>query len=282
MRDVILFFASLAGAAILTALAVIVSPQSPLWQAILYGGAYVLLVCAILLFLDWLHPLRDRARVISLIGMVIFGLGFVGCGALYFWPSPAVAIKKDDIAPTVTQSPDDSHRPKLLWECEFMAMPNTIPSGGKINSVQASLNQDGTMQIGFGSQSGQPGAPSGYDKLDVNLFTQRCSLTNFGNDTIFSVLIDIGATFIELPHYLDVQENKIIATGSTKFLLSSLDRGRGDPFVVYLFSNNRKYAVQFTLPMTVSYITEQDGPRMEVKLLPSTNTVSVFPPQPKT
>jgi hypothetical protein len=71
MREILWFFASLAGAAILTALAAIMPPQSPVWRGILYGGICILLTCAILIFLDMRRPLKERKRVVPLIGMVV-------------------------------------------------------------------------------------------------------------------------------------------------------------------------------------------------------------------
>lgn len=91
MREVLWFVASLAGAAILTALAILVSPKSPIWRTILWGAAYILLVCAVLIFLDMRRPLRDRNRMLPLIGLVIFGIAFLGCSAWYFWPTRGAA-----------------------------------------------------------------------------------------------------------------------------------------------------------------------------------------------
>jgi hypothetical protein len=101
MRETLWFFASLAGAAVLTALAVILSPQSPVWRDLLFGGGYLLLACAVLIFLDMQQPLRERPKMIPLIGMVVFGLGFLGCAVLYYWPS-------DPTTASVSQSPNDN------------------------------------------------------------------------------------------------------------------------------------------------------------------------------
>ena len=49
MREAISFIASLAGAAVLTALAAEVPPESLFWRDLLYGGIIVLLLCAIVL-----------------------------------------------------------------------------------------------------------------------------------------------------------------------------------------------------------------------------------------
>ena len=104
MREILWFFASLAGAAILTALAVIVSPQSLFWRAVLFGGIYLLLICAVLISLDMRKPLKERSKMVPLIGMVVFGLGFIGCTIWYIWPqnfsqsaSPRPAPENDEL-----------------------------------------------------------------------------------------------------------------------------------------------------------------------------------------
>lgn len=52
MREFIYFLASLAGAAVLTALAVLIEKQSPIWGELLWGGTVLLGICAILLLID--------------------------------------------------------------------------------------------------------------------------------------------------------------------------------------------------------------------------------------
>ena len=52
MREIVFFVASLAGAAILTALAVLNPEASLLWKNVLRGGIAVLAICALVLFID--------------------------------------------------------------------------------------------------------------------------------------------------------------------------------------------------------------------------------------
>ncbi len=108
MREALWFLASLAGAAIMTALAIMVAPDSPFWRDLLWGGVYVFIVCAVLILLDMLQPLRERARVLPLIGMVVFGIAFIGCAAAYFLGSSA-AIKP----PTVPAAREDRTPPRV-------------------------------------------------------------------------------------------------------------------------------------------------------------------------
>ena len=71
MREIVSFVASLAGAAILTALAVLNPEASLFWKNVLRGGIAILAICALVLFID---IIRRR------------WLGFIG--RAYFWRSP--------------------------------------------------------------------------------------------------------------------------------------------------------------------------------------------------
>jgi hypothetical protein len=228
MRETLWFFASLAGAAILTALAVILPPQSALWSGILYGAIYLLLACAILIFLDMRKPLRERRKVIPLIGMIIFGLGFLGCAVWYFWPTieTVAAAPQNDVVPSQTKEttkPTASKQVSLLWEYELMRMPSVIPGGGRINNIQTSIHDDNTPSISFGGQSGEPGSPSGWDQTGANFLAQRCSLINFGEETIFNMPLTFNAAFVTMSD--GHSGSQIVARTSTTMLVTSLDSG---------------------------------------------------------
>jgi hypothetical protein len=65
MREVIFFVASLAGAALLTALAVIVAPTSPFWQWVLWSSAGILVLCAIALFVDIIRRVSAKRNILQ-------------------------------------------------------------------------------------------------------------------------------------------------------------------------------------------------------------------------
>lgn len=60
MRELFYFIASLAGASILTALAILLRPGSPIWKAILWGGIGVFIACACLILIDYFRPNSSR------------------------------------------------------------------------------------------------------------------------------------------------------------------------------------------------------------------------------
>lgn len=115
MREFLYFVASLAGAAMLTALAVLYAPELHLWGIVLYISAGILALCAIGLLVDMI---RRSARLIGieragwqfLIGAMVCASIF---DAWFFWAvySQAVALPpKQDVAqkpppPTVKEPP---------------------------------------------------------------------------------------------------------------------------------------------------------------------------------
>lgn len=56
MREILFFIASIAGAAVLTALGIVLAPTSPVWRWVLWGGASVFIGCASILAIDYFKP----------------------------------------------------------------------------------------------------------------------------------------------------------------------------------------------------------------------------------
>jgi hypothetical protein len=65
MREILFFVASLAGAALLTALAVIVAPTSPFWQWVLWTSTGTLVLCAIALFVDIIRRVPTKKNILQ-------------------------------------------------------------------------------------------------------------------------------------------------------------------------------------------------------------------------
>jgi hypothetical protein len=130
--------------------------------------------------------------------------------------------------------------------------------------------------MSFGSQSGEPGSPSGWDQTGANFLAQRCSLINFGEETIFNMPLTFNVKFVAMSD--GHSGSQIVARTSTTMLVTSLDSGRTSPFVVYILTLNRRVAVQIELPMTASYIIAGDETRKEANFLPTgTNPITLFP-----
>jgi hypothetical protein len=70
MREIIFFIASIAGAAVLTALAIVLAPTSPIWKWVLWGGAAVFLGCAGVLAVDYFKP-ENQSLLKSFLGLSV-------------------------------------------------------------------------------------------------------------------------------------------------------------------------------------------------------------------
>ena len=66
MREWAFFIASLAGAAVFTALAVLVRPDSPLWKWLLSGGIAVFAAAALVILADIVRPDGNRVWLLGL------------------------------------------------------------------------------------------------------------------------------------------------------------------------------------------------------------------------
>lgn len=122
MRELIYFIGSLAGAALLTALGIIGAPAFGAWTVVAYVAALVLVLCAIWLLVD-LFGRTARQKMLPLIGMVIFGIGFAGCGAWFFWPM-------------VSSSPPPAKQDRWTWNALTAAEMDNLYS--KLRSIPRS------------------------------------------------------------------------------------------------------------------------------------------------
>ena len=119
MRDIVLLIASLAGAAVLTALAILIRPESPLWKALLWGGIAVFVACACVLLFDYFKP---DSRPIFLIGAatgiaLFFGFGIaliLDSRSLVPQGSKPIQIVFRNEAPFVTVAPAGVNRRRMI------------------------------------------------------------------------------------------------------------------------------------------------------------------------
>jgi hypothetical protein len=81
MREVANFIGSLAGAAILSALAILVRPEAPLWKFLLWGGIGIFVACASVIIIDYFKP---QGKAVLLAGLALGIALFVGCGIAFY------------------------------------------------------------------------------------------------------------------------------------------------------------------------------------------------------
>lgn len=71
----------------MTALAVLLRPDSPIWKWLLWGGVVVFVACAVVFLAGIIKP---GGRVFPLIGIGVGILIFGGCGIAYFFERPSL------------------------------------------------------------------------------------------------------------------------------------------------------------------------------------------------
>jgi hypothetical protein len=135
VRELLYFIASLAGAAVLTALAVIVPPESALWRGVLYGGIVVLGATSIAILIDMFIPLAtmERKAKFTVAGCLAVMLA-VGGGWFYAqyptslntmrgWFLPLTAPPKLPPTPPPTPRKVDGTLSASYYKCKDRQMP---------------------------------------------------------------------------------------------------------------------------------------------------------------
>ena len=87
MRDLFYFIGSLAGAAVLTALAIVVPPESLIWRVVLYVGIAVFVTAAIGILIDMFAPAISTNRKLK---FTAYGclIATIVVGGLWFYVQP--------------------------------------------------------------------------------------------------------------------------------------------------------------------------------------------------
>lgn len=181
MREFLYFTASLAGAALLTALGIIYAPALGTWNIVAYVAAGVLSLCAIGLLADIIRH-ADRRKMIPLIGMVVFGGAFFVSAAWYFWPYPSK-----------TESGAVAASNGFFAECQQQIGPIKIPTEG-LYFIQVSETDGGGLghlPVTDPSQIGQT-----YNiSTDKTVEALQCRLYNYESLPALDVTLSFKASF---------------------------------------------------------------------------------------
>jgi hypothetical protein len=168
--------------------------------------------------------------MIPIIGMVVCGLGFLGCVAWYFWPP---SVPQREAAPLQAKEaiqPGAQKQVSLLWECQTARLPNVVPSGG-VNTIETTIDDDGTNpNVDFVFSNAPPGSP--YRK--GHFLAQKCSLINFGDETIFDIPIVFNVSFTSVSDERSGIKN-VVAKGRPR--MYPLEALIGDEIIHILYTS---------------------------------------------
>lgn len=116
MRDLLYFIGSLAGAAVLTALAIVVPPESLVWRVVLYVGIAVFVAAAIGILIDMFAPTIAVSRKLRLtVYGFLFAATLVGAGWFYLQFPKSLELARTWFPPLmVPKSPSAPLTPKKL------------------------------------------------------------------------------------------------------------------------------------------------------------------------
>lgn len=267
MRESAFFIASLAGAAVLTALAILLPPESPFWRWTLWGGVGVFLACACVIAINTVRPESDW-RLLA--GM---GLGialFISCAIpLFFNQSSRSAIVEK-------AEPINSLVRKLIVNCEsYVPRPTKFREDKKLYMTQIINPRLGNQQsIVFSVANTSFPAGTGdikWDDTDTPISFGRCEIINYSAENLFRVSFDMPVYWQKVIKTENGTTNgDIIATTTVKspeFDLAA-QVAKSDFFYLY---NRSDYYVFIEKPLTASiYTSDSDKPKI-VKLIPSSS-----------
>ena len=101
-------------------------------SAFFYGGIGVMSLSAVWLVTE--HTEKARRPMLTLVLMVVCGVGFVAAAAVRFWPMKPVT--------TASQGKSaDYSLPSLFMECRPGLMPKIVPASGEIKYVSFGFDQ---------------------------------------------------------------------------------------------------------------------------------------------
>jgi hypothetical protein len=110
-------------------------PPALVRAGVFVGVALIILGAGLVLNSTWSAARQGRRRMLPLIGMAVFGLGFLGCAAWYFWPAkemPAQTIAKlAELGWTV--KPSDA---EILFEVNARPLPPMKESASYFSEIK--------------------------------------------------------------------------------------------------------------------------------------------------
>jgi hypothetical protein len=262
MRELAYFIASVAAAAVMTALALILRPESPLSKVLLWGGIGLFTACAYVVALDYLKPDGNRYFLIgSALGIALL----VGFGTAYLFESPLPSDENKNQSSKTGEIADFN----LLLECSAnfqTSFPAVVPPEGSIKIFTAITMQQGGA-VGGGGREGTSGEkwewPPNFVK---NLSLAKCRLTNYGQATIFNVELRGTAYFDRIERTGPGSFTAKDRVNEVRYIIpiTKLESGKENGSTFYLH-NQSMYVAQFIFDPIAYYVAA--GEPKQVRLV---------------
>jgi hypothetical protein len=255
VRENVMFIASLAGAAILTALAVLVRPESPLWKALLWSGIAIFLACACIILFDYFKP---GSKPILLVGA---GLGIallLGCG---------IALVADAINANLEAA-------NISVECRQAILPQTVGPSETVYILNLfplpPENGGGGLETRFNQSGKEWKWPTDDISSAIYLSAYRCEVTNYGTKPVFDFGMTLDLSFYEAVIPSDQTNSKTY--GKLKLHrgwlvpVPKIDSSHLNAFVFYIFNGLEDMIVNVLIPKVGVARQLGDDKRHEVNL----------------
>lgn len=171
----------------------------PIWAIDLcfFGGiilTFGLIVGATVVALHAERPDKpEEHRMIAIVGMVVFGVGFLTCTAWYFWPLSTHNVPHNGTAHIPTSS---SGLLRFVVECEPQWPPSVIHAGETYAEMQIYHGEKGGLALIRAADKDLPSLHETDDMARMRLpMPWRCVVSYYGGSTLVDVTIQVHLIF---------------------------------------------------------------------------------------
>lgn len=236
-----------------------------------YAAAYLWAALAFVPSVGFLLFLASTGELPLTVQRIFIGVAGAAVGTL------TLLFLGEFLRPT-TNTEASSQPAALLVEWKWSKLPTSFPTSGIVWTMHI------VSQLEAGGQplllSPRPGSPG--DKLTWGEDTRqyggvyRCDITNYADYPIFNLVMHFKTEFFK-PEADGSRkaETPVSESYDRPITISKLDPK--ETFSFYAFSDSKMY-VSVQLPMEVTYLRDEIGPRAAARLLPQADkTISLFP-----
>ena len=227
-----------------------------------------------------------RRRMIAVIFMTVFGVGFIISLGVYLWP--AVQPTGSGVlagSAGVSSNKKDEPESVIFAECSYVAVPRSVPPDGQLTLVELRWIPQIPHQAGqVTRRNGNPGTQIVWAleyAFDQSAVVYRCDVRNYGTKPLFNLLftldVEFRAVVMNPEPNVSIGSGEVIGVATVNLDLARIDPGRDFPVSFYIYNMSPYWAaVKSPLKAVSGWTVATKGHDEHVITSP---TVSIsFPP----
>ncbi len=233
------------------------------------GAAITLWLFAVFFISRWCwRRIRERKIEIRTVvsPLALIALSLIGVGGGLLWLMQATPSASQVSTPL-----------SIRGECEFDALPQTMPSDGRTSFLPIDIPYDqrnipeGPLPRPFLVYSGVPGSPTAWKKTDGSPRTGYvCTITNYAKVPIFNIYLGFQLRFVEVKDNAAKPENTV----AVKSITAEIPRLDYPGNFVFYVKNDGMYFVEATINRQAT-AQIADGTRHDVIVILPTSGITM-------